>query len=73
MLTEVPHYILNRNQSINLPLSKKEAAAKSLESIDTADGLSIGQYDDFAERHRVAKETCFISKPIRQCVKIISE
>ena len=38
---------------------------ESMKSIDTADGLSIGQYDDFAERHRVAKETCFISKPIK--------
>ena len=38
---------------------------ESMESIDTADGLSIGQYDDFAERQRVAKETCFISKPIK--------
>jgi len=38
---------------------------ESMESIDTADGLCIGQYDDFAEHHRVAKETCFISKPIK--------
>ena len=38
---------------------------ESMKSIDTADGLSIGQYDDFAERHQVAKETCFISKPIK--------
>ena len=38
---------------------------ESMECIDTADGVSINQYDDFAERHRVAYETCCISGSIK--------
>ena len=38
---------------------------ENLESIETGDGLTMGLWDDFQERHRVAKETCFISKPIK--------
>ena len=38
---------------------------ENLENIETTDGLSMGLWDNYQEHRRVAKETCFISKPIK--------
>ena len=38
---------------------------ESLKSIECTDGLSMGLWDNYQEHRRVAKETCFISKPIK--------